>query len=281
VLKDVGHLCVLWKPEPTSLSHPVQAPCPQLAEFVVVTTARPITNKLQLETVVGSPPTLDMMAKILRNCPLTAEHFRYSVAIPGTFAVWVLSREGNHSLLIPRGYGRPDGNLAVSRDSENPCLNLVNSLARLVLNRSVPPETVLWCTMSTVHGDFTVYTIGVPVRCDVCGHPVEKDAGFTLSAKQIVNTPHFWRVRFHNNKARWAERGICSFDQYRSDEGVRESEVDLILNFGSDWMVCDACIVHFTVDRERARRFATAWWRNRAMRVPDDWAATPSDVNMG
>jgi hypothetical protein len=135
--------------------------------------------------------------------------------------------------------------------------------------------------MNTTHGDFTVYTIGVPVRCDVCGHPVEKDSSFTLSAKQIVSTPYYWQVRYQNNEAQWAENGIDSFDQYRSDEGVRESEMRLILNFGSDWLVCDACIVHFAVDRDRARRFAAAWWRNRAIRGPDDWAANLSDVNMG
>ena len=280
-MKNLDKSLVLWEPESAATSHSMKDSCPQLAELVVVTNAEPITNKGQRERMFESPPTSDIMAKMLTVCPLTADHFRLSVPILGTFAVWMLSQEGNHYIVIPARYGGPEGNFAVSRDSDKPSLNLVNSLAQLLLKRSIPPDSVRSCTMLTTHGNFTVYAFGIPVRCDVCGRPVEKYSGFTLSAKQIVSTPHYWRLRYERNEAHWSTLGVSSFDQYRSSESIRDAEVQTILRLGGDWLVCDGCIVHFAADREVARHFATAWWMDRNVQHPDDWAATPSDVNMG
>jgi hypothetical protein len=281
-MKDINYSYVLWKPAGDSSLLPTQEKSfTQLAEFVIVTTAQPISNKFQVEKILGSPPTLDMMTKILSKCPLTSEHFKLSVPILGTFAIWVLSQEGNHYLVIPRGYGGPDGNVTVSQYTESHCLNLVTNLAQLILKRPIPSESLLWCAINATQENYTVFTIGIPVRCDICGHPVESLSSFSLSAKQIVSTPYYWQVRYQNNKVQWAQNGIYSFKQYRSDKGVRESEVRLILNLGSDWLVCDTCIAHFVVDCDQAQQFAAEWWKNRTSKSHDDWAATPSDVNMG
>jgi hypothetical protein len=230
--------------------------------------------------MLASPPTPEMMAVMLDQCPLTADHFRLSVPVPGTFAVWVLSREGKHSLVIPRGYGGPEGNFARSEQCERPCLNLVTTLAQIILNRSVHSGSVLSVTIQTTLGDFVIYAFGVPVRCDICGCPVERDSGFTLSARQIVSTPHYWQIRYEHNKTRWQAMGV-PFDQYKTQEEIRNSEIGIVLGFGSDWLVCDDCISHFPADREAARRFALVWWKDRNVTVPAEWAAKPSDVNMG
>jgi hypothetical protein len=223
-----------------------------------------------------------MMADILSLCPLTSAHFRLAVPIPGTFAVWRRDPDGKHSLVIPQGYWQPGGIFLAQQDWEKPCLNLVKHLAQLFLGHPVPLEEVLsWPMETTTHGDLTVYTIGVPRRCDVCGHPLERLPGFVLSAKQIVSTPYYWQVRYEHNKARWAEAGISSFDQYRRDQNVRESEVRLILTLGISWLVCDACIPHFAVDRDRSGELAGQWWRTGGIEVPSNWAGSPSDVNMG
>jgi hypothetical protein len=285
LVEGMSNSCVLWKPESTSASSSTPVSFPQLAEFIVVTTARPVRDSLQLDAILESPPAPDMIAKMLRMGPLTADHFRTNVPIAGTFAVWVQSREGNHSLVIPRGYDGPRSDFCVlgvpGDDDLSPCLTLVTGLAQEILGKPVAAEAVLQCGMTTTRGDFTVFAFGVTVRCDVCGRPVEQGAGFTLSAKQIVSTPQYWCLRYKRNKGLWAEIGISSFDEYRSSQQVRDAEVRTILSAGSDWLVCDDCIVHFAVDREAARRLAAAWWTDRGRDVLDGWAATPSDVNMG
>jgi hypothetical protein len=280
--RAIGDWCVLWKPESISTSRPTPVSFPQLAEFVVVTTAQPIRDLPQLDAILKCPPTLDMMEKILYMSPLTADHFRIGVAIVGTFAVWVHSREGKHSLVIPRGYGGPEGNFDITNDSDNPCLNLAIRLTEITLGRAIPAESVLQHGVKTTHGDFMVFAFGVTTRCDVCGHPVDRGEGFILSAKQIVSNPHYWRVRYERNKEHWDEKGISSFDQYRSSRIARDSEVRIVTSMGGGWLVCDNCIKQFAVvDHEVARQFAAAWWSNRSLKVPKDWVATPSDVDMG
>lgn len=286
-IPDIGASCFLWKPDATLASTGTLAPSTHLAEFVLVTTAQPVSDPSHLDGILKCPPPLDMMAKMLSKCPLTGDHFRIGIAIPGTFAVWVLTREGHHSLIISHGYGGAEGILAIpSRspavpDDTDPCLDLVAGLATRILGRSIPAETVLSCCIRTTHGDFTVYAIGVPLRCDVCSHEIGEGAGFSLSAKHIVGSPHYWRMRYELHKTHWAEAGICTFDQYCTDQSIKDSEVRLVLGLGSAWLVCDACIINFAADREVARGFAVAWWKNKAVEIPADWAATASDVNMG
>ena len=151
----------LWNPISPPTAVQPRSSHYQLADLVVVTNASPIRDTAELERMLATPPTPEMMAVMLEECPLTADHFRLSVPIHGTFAVWVLSREGNHSLVIPRGYGGPEGNFATSEKSDRPGLNLVTTLAQIILNRSVQAESALSVKMQTTHGDFAIFAFGV------------------------------------------------------------------------------------------------------------------------
>ena len=276
---------VLWEPGSTASSTPASVAYPQLAEFVVVTNSGPVRERAQLSAILDSPPTLDMIETVLRACPLTGDHFRMDMPVAGTFAVWVQSAEGNGSLIIPRGFGGPQGGfslLGVPNDcGGGQCLNLVTGLASSVLGMAISAESVLQSGLVTTRGEFTVFAFGVTTSCDVCGRPVESGEGYTLSARQVVSVPWYWRLRYERNRDTWSATGIYSFDEYRSTDATRDSEVRTILSAGGDWLVCDDCIAHFPADLEAARQFAAAWWKDKAIEVPDSWAADPSDVDMG
>ncbi len=84
--------------------------------------------------------------------------------------------------------------------------------------------------------------------CDVCGKETEWRDGYALSTGQVATNRSYWRLVLGSSMS-----AIPNLD---SEGKSLLSIAKQMASQRSSWLLCEACAVHFTFDRETARQLA-------------------------
>jgi hypothetical protein len=105
--------------------------------------------------------------------------------------------------------------------------------------------------------------------CDVCSNAIASPGGYLLVTRQVVGSPRYWQTYLH------------TFEAFLKNTQLRENCGKTVAGQKTPWLVCEACIPKFAVDRDAARRYAEEWWQSGGKyRPPGSGPAPLSAVRM-
>jgi protein-disulfide isomerase len=108
--------------------------------------------------------------------------------------------------------------------------------------------------------------------CDVCNKELASREGYLLTTEQVVSTPAYWESYLAKVAAMGGTR----------DAKTKEMAAKQMAAQTEPWMVCDACIGKFSVDKSLAKEYATKWYDTDGKFAPPGSGSVPvSKVNMG
>jgi hypothetical protein len=124
--------------------------------------------------------------------------------------------------------------------------------------------------------------IGQQGVCDICNAGVMSPYGHLLTTQQVVSSPMYWLHYYEAHKAEFQAFGIASFDQFRQNPAIRDMCSSTLAGQKTPWMVCEACIIKFNVDRAQTQGYARQFWGSGKLFEPPGSGPAPlSAVDMG
>ncbi|MBN1658013.1 MAG: tetratricopeptide repeat protein [Anaerolineae bacterium] len=114
-------------------------------------------------------------------------------------------------------------------------------------------------------------------QCDICGVAILQPDGYLLTTAQVAGSPSFWRDYYERHRDRLAAAGISSY-QDLCQSPMRHTVAAQVAGEATTWLVCKACIHHFTLDHDQARVYAHLWWENGQVFAPP--GAGPAPLSM-
>jgi hypothetical protein len=112
--------------------------------------------------------------------------------------------------------------------------------------------------------------------CDVCSKTIGDGEGYLLTTGQVVSTPAYFKHAFSSQEEMTYLMGVPLDDSFKTAFARRMAAQT------EPWLICDACIGLFAVDKAETRRYATRWYQSGGtFRPPGTGPAALSQVNLG